>query len=381
MTVGRDAATYGRRLGGNLPKRCPTTVAYVRKPKKALRLLSGIGRIVLCLALSASYGRAQAIGDIRGRVVDMHDKTPVAGAHVAVRDENRVAQTDSNGRFLLTALRAGRVHVVIEAVGFVVDTAVVELMEDEVLVRDFVLQRADSTPRRARPAEGTRAVVRLQVNDAGGRPIPYANVDVGGARRIADEGGRLGVELRVPQRVALEVRRIGYRAQRFEIHFAGDTNLTISLDPVVQTLPGATITASEPRRSLLLSGFYRRSQDREKGVNRGYFITEEDIDRRNPTRIMNMLDGIPSIRVMRTCTNDADPRCNVPVGVNGCPVTVYLDGRRLNSLRTNSYVEGLNDLVPPSHVAGIEVYTSPVGTPPEYQPLGGLCGTIVIWTK
>lgn len=81
-----------------------------------------------------------------------------------------------------------------------------------------------------------------------------------------------------------------------------------------------------------------------------------------------MLQGIPSLRVMRqrgergsNCLSPNDPLCWVPVGLGNCPMTVYLDGRRLNDLSKppeHAFAFGVDALALPTHVAGIEVYTT-----------------------
>ena len=75
--------------------------------------------------------------------------------------------------------------------------------------------------------------------------------------------------------------------------------------------------------------------------------------------------------------------------MNNCPMTVIVDGNRLNRLGGGeknevgavSWATGIDDLVSPGSIAGIELYTSAGRVPPEYQRLIGNCGVILIWTK
>ena len=41
----------------------------------------------------------------------------------------------------------------------------------------------------------------------------------------------------------------------------------------------------------------------------------------------------------------------------------------------------IDEFVLPSHVAGVEIYTTPSKGPPEYQSLAGMCGVILFWSK
>jgi len=130
----------------------------------------------------------------------------------------------------------------------------------------------------------------------------------------------------------------------------------------------------------------RRLQDREKGINAGQFITAEEIGRRNPFRTTQLLEGRSGIKVVRAssqgvCTNASSPMCWAPAGLNGCYMTVYFDNIRLTSLVNPNQPTFVDDVVQPSHIAGIEIYTTAGKVPPEYQSLSGTCGVVLIWSK
>ncbi|HSA56663.1 MAG TPA: carboxypeptidase-like regulatory domain-containing protein [Gemmatimonadaceae bacterium] len=245
-----------------------------------------------------------------------------------------------------------------------------------------------------------KSTLRGLVVDSAMAPVAYANVQVrNGARVTADDSGRFVLELDRPQRLTLDVRRIGFRPAEQTLEVSSDTAITILMAAVPGVLPGTRITGARVVRSLELSGFYRRLHDRERGVNSGHFITAEDIARRNPPRITQMIEGLPSVRVVRrtpppgsrvqapsNCISYNDPVCWVPVGPGNCPLTVYLDGRRLNDLTMNpreAFAYGVDNIALPTHVAGIEVYSSASRVPMEYQAQlnPGNCGAILIWTK
>ena len=70
---------------------------------------------------------------------------------------------------------------------------------------------------------------------------------------------------------------------------------------------------------------------------------------------------------------------------------VATHGARLTRDRSSRIVGGgdgakggddtISLMVNPSAVVGIEVYPYPVGVPPRYQALNGMCGVVLIWTK
>ncbi len=226
------------------------------------------------------------------------------------------------------------------------------------------------------------------VTDTAQHPVPYVNVLVGGNRRtVADDAGHFQLELPAG-RAVLDFRRLGYRPGQLTLELHADTTVTMSLIPVAQKLQGQEVTT--PRSfALALHGFYERMADREKGINSGHFITAEDIERRNPRRLTQMLEDIPNVSVLRVLPlpNDMCPLnvCLAPAGTNRCPMAVYLDGQRMNHLNrvkpSESYARDLDDFIIPTHVAGMEVYARPLEAPPQYQMLNGGCGVILIWTK
>ncbi|HEX6316012.1 MAG TPA: hypothetical protein VFZ73_14175, partial [Gemmatimonadaceae bacterium] len=64
-----------------------------------------------------------------------------------------------------------------------------------------------------------------------------------------------------------------------------------------------------------------------------------------------------------------------------CRMTVYLDNIRIVGRLAPSGDDFVNEMVPPGHVAAMEIYPSAVGAPPQYQSLNGTCGIVLIWTK
>ncbi len=226
------------------------------------------------------------------------------------------------------------------------------------------------------------------VTDTAHHPVPYVNVLVGGSRRtVADDAGHFQLELPAG-RAVLDFRRLGYRPEQLTLELHADTIIAVNLIPVAQKLQGQEVTT--PRSfALALHGFYERMADREKGISAGHFITGEDIERRNPRKLTQVLEDIPSVLILRVAAKPGDMCplgfCLAPTGTNHCPMGVYLDGQRLNRLTSANpsadYVTDLDDFIIPTHVAGMEVYAHPGEVPPQYQLLNGTCGVILIWTK
>jgi len=62
-------------------------------------------------------------------------------------------------------------------------------------------------------------------------------------------------------------------------------------------------------------------------------------------------------------------------------MTVYLDRVRIVGRVAGRLDDFVNEIVVPSSVAAMEVYPRGTGAPPEFQPMNGSCGVVLIWTK
>jgi hypothetical protein len=257
-----------------------------------------------------------------------------------------------------------------------------------------------TSPVTASAQQGTR-VVRGVVTDTAGRPVPWVNLRVGySVRVLSNDSGHFHLPLRDRQAVTIDLRRIGYLPAELRLDAGGDTVLAVTLIPTAVALPTAVVQADARIRNLERRGFYQRMADREKGINTGHFITQEDIERRNtPPRVTSLFEGIPSVKVYH-----AKNGWTVPMGVQsgGCVMTTYLDGVRMRltqeerlSSPTGFYQRGgrsaempppspiasFDDVIRSGNLAGIEVYPRGNQAPPQYQTLSGSCGVILLWTK
>jgi hypothetical protein len=69
------------------------------------------------------------------------------------------------------------------------------------------------------------------------------------------------------------------------------------LPPLPQQIQARVITAEQPR-GVDRWGFYQRMKEHERYGGTGYFITPEDIERRNYPKMTRLFEAIPSIRVI-----------------------------------------------------------------------------------
>lgn len=178
---------------------------------------------------------------------------------------------------------------------------------------------------------------------------------------------------------------------------AGDTiELEIRLDrQTVLLAPLVVVGRSRSRESARLTGFYDRLES-----SFGYFLTRDDIERRNPMYASDMLLTVPGVRLggntmggRRTIYMTRAIRSTGP-----CPVQVFIDGF-LMTRRTLQRQDGvdssgaalftlngddgfsLDDHVSPEAIEGIEVYKGVSDVPAEFWTPEASCGTVVVWTR
>jgi carboxypeptidase family protein len=250
------------------------------------------------------------------------------------------------------------------------------------LVAVCLLQLAAST---AAEAQEMRTVSGT-VTDSGGHHISYVTLD-GGAkyRTVTNAVGEF--RLLVPQNVGVQVlvRRIGFLPTKFKIEPGGDTTITVPMQQLAVLMNTQIVRAQQLVRSLELRGFYERMLESQKGALVGEYVMPEEIEMRNPQRVSQVLETRRGITVRRVGSCNIIATCYRVFGTGGCPATVFLDGQRLNSLAAASNDLGatpaVDELIPVTHVSGVEIYPRGAAAPPKYQALGGSCAIVLIWTK
>ena len=202
-------------------------------------------------------------------------------------------------------------------------------------------------------------------------PVPGARVYLSTTHKWikTDSVGRfLFAELRAGVH-QIEASLIGFAPLTAIIELAVGEKKEIEFrtDTLGQLLP-TIFVEGEPQPDLIkeMTKFERRMLH-----GSGRFITREDIKRRNPMRMIDLLRFVPGVRV--ACREFT---CEIRLNTNpsGCPPAVFMDDVQT----TQSSL----DAMLPSDVAGIEIYRGPSETPPELNNDKARCGgAIVLWTR
>jgi hypothetical protein len=61
-------------------------------------------------------------------------------------------------------------------------------------------------------------------------------------------------------------------------------------------------------------------------------------------------------------------------------MTVFVDNIRITG-RLRGGDDKVNEVVPITNIAGVEIYPRAINAPAAYQPYNGNCGVVLIWTK
>ena len=144
--------------------------------------------------------------------------------------------------------------------------------------------------------------------------------------------------------------------------------VAIKLEKYVPVMDPVVVTARLDRE-LKNVGF---SQRQKSGFGR--YLTAEDIVRRNPIYLSDVLRTVPGLRVDYQGGQAVIGSSRNP-GQSGC-VNYVVDGNRWQSMEPGD----VNDFVGPREIAAMEIYQA-TETPGEFTVPGSSCTTIVIWTK
>lgn len=228
------------------------------------------------------------------------------------------------------------------------------------------------------PAAGRRGTARLvgHVRQMDGGPAVGARVVVHGVRAfdslaVAGTDGAYRLDALPGGTVAVEALMLGNFPARAvaDLRPGREATLDLVTGARVPTLDPVLVTAKITPTSAFAK---RMRQATERGD--GYFLVGDQVERRAGRFVSDALLTVPTLR-LGDVTIDATGRERRSISSRGrCSPTFYLDG----SMITDG-VAGIDDLVRPSEVGGVEVYTGAT-LPPQYGG-GRACAVVLVWTK
>ena len=231
------------------------------------------------------------------------------------------------------------------------------------------------------------------VTDASGAAVPSAVAALIGTddTTVTDDSGRFVLHAPRSGAYMLSVRRLGFAPQRLAISFSPEHpgRASVTLSRTVPVLPTVTTTAAE-RRGYRDVGFDDRMR-----AGLGYFLTYDQIVRKQATGFGELLKGIPGL-VLQYSPDPSRPGWIVKSRSSGC-VSYMVDGQPIAAVKPSIAVAKPNEplgvgnpigtvLIPDSpdkfidaDAAGaIEVYDSSE-RPTQFGR--GSCALVVVWTR
>lgn len=239
------------------------------------------------------------------------------------------------------------------------------------------------------PAEAAHAqqnkidpVIRGQVMDeTTGLGIPHVYVELLDSRSrvrgsaVTDTIGTFVLERAITGTFRLRATRIGYArtvTPRWWTESGDVLTVTVRLHPDAVLLAPLEIRARSRSESPMLANFYRRL-DRAVG---GTFITREEIERRQPSQVTDLLLEVPGVHLLSS--GRGDQRVVTLSRAPGCPAQIYVDGRHMN---LRGEVISIDEVMMPNSVEGIEIYRGLGTVPAEFLSPQAKCGVVALWTR
>ena len=381
-------------------RRRPYVVGMWNRTAKCARHLVACGLwSSACVLLWPSAAGAQEPCDassprasIAGRVRDVASEVPLPGARVVVRwaDGTRETRSAGDGGFVFCDLPEDA-DLALQAFVATLAGEAMPLGRDRLLDVDLAIAltgpSAEGSLEVTRDGGAITGRVTGRVVDAGSEaPVAGAVVAVRGLSALTSESGAFVLDDVPPGPASLTVEHIGYGTLVDTLtlfgHATVDVTVRLATDPV-QVEP-ITVTVEQVRdRRLEVKGFYERRRWGEAAGTGSYF-TREDIERRNPHLISQMIADLPGVRL--NCGRALGSRfCDVEavaaVGFSCHRMSVYIDGIRVISGDRPSGVNKLDNFVLPIEVGAVEVYRGAASLPAEFGGAGAQCGVVAIWTR
>jgi hypothetical protein len=220
------------------------------------------------------------------------------------------------------------------------------------------------------------------VDDATNLPISDVQLHLIDLNRLqvsrtvrTDSSGRFLLQTSVMNPVMVRAVRIGYEpvtTPRFRVPEGHEYTVELRMARRVQLLAPLTIISSaDPSKGTLVEGFeYRRS--RALG---GHYISRQQIEDRSPGQFTDLLQAVAGVRVTGS-EIEMIRRSNF--SAQSCIPAFYLDGMPLRG-DLPDVLDVLN-MIDPTSLHGVEVYTGASQVPAEFSGSDAACGVVAVWT-
>ncbi len=338
--------------------------------------------LLACLAIALHTGAGAVTAQaperefvaITGKVIDAVTGGPIAGVAVVLEGTGLRFETNAAGEFTVNRIAIGGYRL--------------QLTHPEYnpAVGDFNVFRAGGFQTSMAPvilsgSEVITGIMGVLSDGYTGAPLAGARVQLDGGQggTLTDGRGRFMLEELAAGWHVIGFSQFGYatRSDSIEVIRGRVTNVqaSLSVDPV--QLAPLEVVVERREVALQKTGFYERQSE-----GFGEFIDREDIEFRGPAEMTDMFQGLPGVLVHAQGIDKSIVLRSGRIGDldgNFCYPRVYLDDILVH--RGGDEPAGIDHLLTPGVVAGVEIYPSTAGMPAQYSSTGAACGVILIWTR
>lgn len=234
----------------------------------------------------------------------------------------------------------------------------------------LVLWSAFPNPLPLPAQQGTGAILGRLIDHQSRAGVGGARITLLGARKsfASDSEGRFLQDSLASGTYFVQVRALGYAARSWVIELdEGEVwSQEFELEPLGVQLDPVTV-----ERQPSFAEQRRREFELRRAAGRGYFITQDDISRKNPRALSDLFRNVPGVRMQ--CRGTAGCAVRMARAPRLCAPDFVVDG----FAATNSTSLDM----PTIGIIGIEIYRTLSETPLEFLRADNQCGTIVIWTR
>jgi len=216
-----------------------------------------------------------------------------------------------------------------------------------------------------------------RVSDSDGHPLRYVDVQVIGTDAKARTGrdGEFSLGAVSAGTRALALRQVGYAAETVAVDLEAHRTkqVLVSLKSAIPVIDTVRVMAQKIRQ-LDQVGFNDR---RTRGD--GQYITAEEIEKRNPSRLTDILNGKRGIQIYKGVASNTRGLTtvvtSVPIEKNYCiGFQVFVDAVPMP-------IPFDLDQIPSRNIAGIEIYSGTATVPSLLRGGNTTCGVIALWTR
>ena len=202
------------------------------------------------------------------------------------------------------------------------------------------------------------------------------NVAAQGRVATTSTTGRFTLPELMPGRYEVTFSHLGYQPRidsvNVEIGRVSVVDVVLSVEAI--ELDPIEVTVERQDVTLQGVGFYERERD-----GWGDFIDREEIERWATMDLSSALMRFPGVRIVSDPSMPSRRFVMFRRAGESCYPAVYVDDVMMH--RGGDDPAGIDDLVDPIAVAGVEVYRGQAGLPPQYWGLNSSCGVVLIWIR